>query len=313
MNWIKNKIAGVLISVANVEKNSFSQENNLLSDDISKHSEKETGTLMNSLKNNIVTQEVMDLRWRTYKILQETDGLTAEIIGYEPDGTPIVKTFKKNHNKGLNKIQLDTFDDYTLEMVIPNDEIVTSGNEMMSSKHLDLLDTPTLNYNEKGELESATHGEINGESYYFSNKAEKPIKINSTNIRRFFLENYTKKINVRNISDNEKLLEFYVSSYPDEYNRTSRLIISEIKKIINDKKKSDILEFDEVEFITYKCIGVNDFLHFKYGNISFDKIVEFNGSYVIKFKATPIVNGHDITIQYKQEELEDKYKNKTKK
>ena len=53
MSWIKNKIGGLLLAVANVEKNSFSQEKNLLSDDISKHSEKETGTLMNSLKNNI--------------------------------------------------------------------------------------------------------------------------------------------------------------------------------------------------------------------------------------------------------------------
>ena len=248
-----------------------------------------------------------------YKILQETDALTTEIVGYETDGTPITKTFKKNHNKGLNKIMLDTFDNYKLEMVIGNDAIVTSGNEMMDSKHLELLDSPTLNYNEEGEIESATHGEIAGESYYFTNKPEKPIKIYSRNSRRFFLENYTKKMMVRHISEDEKLLEFYVSSYPDEYNRTSRLIISEIKKIIQGQRNSDLIEFENVDFITYKCHGVQDFRYYKFGNIKFDKIVEFNGNYVVKFKAKTQINGDDILSKYKQEILEEKYKNKTKK
>jgi hypothetical protein len=313
MNWIKNKIAGLLISVANVEKNSFSQGNNLLSDDITKHSEKETGTLMNSLKNNIITQEVMDLRWRMYKVMQESDSLTTKIIGYEIDGTPITKTIKKDIKKGLKKIPMDTYDNYPLEFVIPNDEIVTSGNDVMNNKYIEIFDNPTINFDEEGVIISATHGEINGEEYYITNKTEKPIIISSENTRRFFLENFTKKLNVRYISENEKLLEFYVSMYPDLYNRTSRVFISEIKKIINDKKKSDIIDINNVDFITYKAIGVNDFLEYKYEIHSFDKIVEYNGNYVIKFIAKPIINGEDITIKFIQDELENKYKNKVKK
>lgn len=309
--WFNNKIAGVLIGIGNVEKNSLSK--NLLSDDISKHSEKETGTLMSSLKNNIVTQEVMDLRWRMYKVIQETDSLTTKIIGYEADGTPITKTIKKDVKKGLKKIPMDTYDTYPLEFVIPNDEIVTSGNDVMNNKHIEIFDNPTINFDEEGLIISATHGEINGEEYYITNKTEKPIIINSENSRRFFLEHFTKKLNIRNISENEKLLEFYVSMYPDIYNRTSRLFISEIKKIINDNKKSDIIDINNVDFITYKAIGVNDFLEYKYEIQSFDKIIEYNGSYVIKFIAKPIINGEDITVKFIQDELENKYKNKVKK
>lgn len=313
MNWIKNKIAGLLISVANVEKNSFSQGNNSLSDDITKHSEKETGTLMNSLKNNIITQEVLDLRWRMYKVIQETDSLTTQITGYEADGTPITKTIKKDVKKGLKKIPMDTYDSYPLEFVIPNDEIVTSGNDVMDNKHIEIFNKPTINLDEEGFIISATHGEINGEEYYITNKTENPIIISSENSRRFFLERFTKKLNVRYISENEKLLEFYVSMYPDTYNRTSRLFISEIKKIISDNKKSDIIDIKNVDFITYKAIGVNDFLEYKYEIQSFDKIIEYNGSYVIKFIAKPIINGEDITIKFIQDELENKYKNKVKK
>lgn len=313
MNWIKNKIVGLLISVANVEKNSLSQGNNSLSDDITKHSEKETGTLMNSLKNNIITQEVMDLRWRMYKVIQETDSLTTQITGYEADGTPITKTIKKDVKKGLKKIPMDTYDSYPLEFVIPNDEIVTSGNDVMDNKHIEIFNKPTINLDEEGLIISATHGEINGKEYYITNKTENPIIISSENSRRFFLERFTKKLNVRYISENKKLLEFYVSMYPDTYNRTSRLFISEIKKIINENKKSDIIDIDNVDFITYKAIGVNDFLEYKYEIQSFDKIVEFNGSYVIKFIAKPIISGEDITIKFIQDELENKYKNKVKK
>jgi len=313
MNWIKNKIAGVLISVANVEKNSFSQEKNLLSDDINKHSEKETGTLMNSLKNNIVTQEVMDLRWRMYKIIQETDALTTQITGYEADGTPITKTIKKDNKKGLKKVKIDTYDTYPLEFVIPNDEIATSSNDAMGNQHIKLLDEPTINYDKNGAIISATHGEISGEKYYFTHKTEKPIIIKSKMTRRFFLESFSKKLNIRTISKTEKLLEFYVSIYPDVDNRNSRFFLSELKKIINNNKKSDIVDINEVIFITYKGIGVTDFLVYKYNITSFDKIIEFNGNYVIKFKAETIINGEDILTKYKQDDLELKYQNKVKK
>lgn len=313
MSWLKNKIAGVLLSVANVEKNSLSQGKNLLSDDITKHSEKETGTLMNSLKNNIVTQEVMDLRWRMYKVIKETDGLTTQITGYEADGTPITKTTKKDVKKGLKKVKIDTYDTYPLEFIIPNDEIATSSNDAMDNQHIKLLDEPTINYDEDGAIISATHGEISGEKYYFTHKTEKPIIIKSKITRRFFLESFSKKLNIRTISETEKLLEFYVSIYPDVDNRNSRFFLSELKKIINDNKKSDIIDINEVIFITYKGIGVNDFLEYKYNITSFDKIIEFNGNYVIKFKAEAIINGEDILTKYKQTELELKYQNKVKK
>jgi hypothetical protein len=119
-------------------------------------------------------------------------------------------------------------------------------------------------------------------------------------------------MNVRKINKKERLLEFYVSKYPDEYNRTSRLFLSSIKKVIEGNRQS-FLELDEIEFVSYKTIGVEDFMLFKYNNITFDKIVEFNGFLVIKFKCDVVINGVDILEVHMQKELEEKYKNKTKK
>ena len=153
--------------------------------------------------------------------------------------------------------------------------------------------------NEKGEVESATHGEVKAEEYFAKLKGEHPIKINRSALPKFELERFTKKMCVRVINENERLLEFYVSMYPDEFNRTTRLFISDVKKAITNPRQADFLEFNGVEFITYKTIGVDDFLHYSYTNVKLDKIVEYNGHYVIKFKADVLVNAHNIFDQYK--------------
>jgi hypothetical protein len=312
-NWLQKKVSSVTMVISNVEKNALGQTGEQISSNIA-HAQRHTqGQVIDSLINGEVTQEVMDLRWRMYKIIQETDVLTTQIIGYESDGTPITKTTKKDVKKGLKKVKMDTYDNYPLEFVIPNDEIITSGNDAMNNKYIEFLNEPTINLDENGEIISATHGKISSEEYDITHKNEKPIIISSENTRRFFLESFTKKLNIRHISENEKLLEFYVSIYPDTYNRTSRLFISEIKKIITDKKKSDITDINEISFITYKGIGVSDFLEYKYNITSFDKLIEYNGYYVIKFKAISIINGDDILTKYKQIELDLKYQNKTKK
>lgn len=312
-DWLIKKAGTITMALSHVEKSALSQTGELMSTDIN-HSQKHTqGQVADSLINGEVTQEVMDLRWRMYKVIQETDGLTTQITGYEADGTPITKTTKKDTKKGLKKIKMDMYDNYPLEFVIPNDEIVTSGNDSMSNKYIEVFDEPTINHDEDGVIVSVSHGEISGEEYYFTHKTEMPIIISSENTRRFYLENFTKKLNVRNISETEKLLEFYVSIYPDVDNRTSRLFLSELKKLINDNRVSDIIDINDVNFITYKAIGVNDFLEYKYEIKSFDKIIEYNGNYVIKFIAKPIINGEDILTKYKQNELELKYKNKLKK
>lgn len=312
MKWLKNKIIGVLISFYGVEKNILSNKNSL-EENINIISEKNTGTLLHSLKNNIVTQEVLNLKWRTYKVLKASENMVSEIIGYDKDGMPITKTTKKNHKKLLSKIKVDDYDTYPVEMVINNDEIVISSNDILSNESINIYDDITVNKDENGEIVSATHGEINSADYDVINKTERPISITRKSIPNFFIENFTKKLVVRKINDEKRLLEFYVSIYPDEYNRTSRIFLSSLKKVINNKTIPNMLDIEYVEFITYKATGVEDFLEFNYEIESFDKIIEYNGFYVIKFISNVIKNGEDILEQHRVVELDKKYENKTKK
>jgi hypothetical protein len=300
------------LAIGNVEKNMLGQTGETLGSDVNQVQRHTQGQLADSLKHGEVTQEVINLRWRTYKILREAEGVTAEIVGYDEDGMPIVKTKKVNKKLGLKKVKLEPSDEYKLEMVVDNSEIVIGGNQAMENEHISLLDEVLKSENENGDL-VATHGVIKSVDYFATNKSERPIMIIRDNLPNFILENFILKMNVRTINKTDKLLEFYVSKYPDEYNRTSRLFISEVKKIMNEGINSTMLDFNSVNFITYKTLGSDDFLEYEYDNISFDKIVEFNGYYVIKFIGKVKTDGNDILETHRVVELDKKYEQKLKK
>ena len=311
-NWLTKQITRFFFSTSNVEKNIFGQSGESLETDTFKYQRHTQGMLADSLVNGEVTQEVLNLKWRTYKILKATNGVKSIITGYDEDGFPIVKTTKKNNKLGVKKVKLDEFDDYKLEMVLDNSEITLNTTDIMDNEYISLLDSAIQNYDDDGNIISASHGVIGSTELMATEKGEKPIKIEREETPIFFIENYTKKLNVRKINEKQKLLEFYVSSYPDEYNKNANLFINNIKKAINNPKQK-FLNINGAEFITYKTIGVDDFLLFKYNKLTFDKIVEFNGFYVIKFKADVEINGKDILEEHKVEELDKKYELKLKK
>lgn len=311
--WIRRRIAILSLAMAGVEKGLLGQKGENLSEDINQEQRHTQGTLADSLKQGQITQEVRNLRWRTYKVLKATDNINAEIKGYDDKGQPIYTIRKTDKKKGLDKIKLDVFDKFMLEMVVDNSPIVTSGNDAMDNDNIELLSEAIINHNDKGEVTSATHGTISGEQYFATNKSEIPVKIVRENTPKFEIETYTKRLNIRTISKTERLLEFYVSIYPDEYNRRSRFFISDLKKAIENPRTSDMLDIYGVEFVTYKTLGSDDFLEYQYAIKSFDKIVEFNGYYVIKFIAEVVVNGKDILENHREVELDIKYDNKEKK
>ena len=184
-NWFRQKMALLSLAMSNVEKNALGQQGETLNTDISKFQRHTQGQLADSLKQGEITQEVIDLRWRTYKILRETEGVTAEIVGYDEHGIPIVKTKKVNRKLGLKKVKLDPSDEYKLEMVVDNSEIVIGGNQAMENEHISLLDEVLKSENENGDL-VATHGVINSVEYFATNKSERPIMVIRDILPNFF-------------------------------------------------------------------------------------------------------------------------------
>jgi hypothetical protein len=292
--WLRKNIAAISIAVSNIEKNVFSQTKDFIESNFNHERRNTQSTLCDSLVHGEITQEVKNLRWRTYKILKSSNNNSVTIKGYDENGYPIYTINKTNNKKLLKKIKLDTLDSYELEMVFTNDKIPNGVFELMAE------------INDKNNLDLI--------EYLIKNKPEKPLNIDRNEYPKFFIENYTKKINIRTIDETEKLLEFYIDKYPDEYNKNNNLFLKEIEKIIKNKNfKSNSLEFDGVSFITNNTIGSEDFLFYEYKILSFDKIIEFDGNYVIKFKSKIIKNGEDVLVKYIENELEEKYQKKERK
>jgi len=243
-----------------------------------------------------------------YKIMEATDGVNVSIQGYKQDGQPVYIKTKKSLR--ISKPNLDPFDTYPIEMIATNEDVVKSVFEGLDNDNFKEINSYLIT-----ELDDeVTRGEITGHDYFTQSKNDKPIKITRTITPNFYLELYTKTLKIRKIEDTKRMLEFYVSSYPDEYNRTTRLFISAIKKEIENKSMyNPILDLTSVSFISEKTQGVNDNHLFVYKNLVFDKIVTHNGFYVIKFIGDVVVDGEYIMEGYRREALDNKYETKEKK
>ena len=306
-DWVKNKTAIVSIALSNVEKNAFSQTNEGLSADANQVQTINQGKISDSLINGEITQEVMDLRWRMYKVMEATDSVKANIKGYTKDGQPIYEMSKKNLN--IKKPNLDPFDSYSIEMIVDNGDVVKSVSEGIDTRVKEINTHINSNLDENVSL-----GSISGHDYFTQEKNDKPIKLTRNVNPKFYLEQYTKTLKIRKIDKTKRLLEFYVSSYPDEYNRTSRLVISTIKKEIDNKTiYNSFLDIKTTSFVSNKTQGVNDNYIFEYDNMVYDKIVTHNGHFIIKFIADIKTDGEYIMEEYRQSILDEKYVNKEKK
>lgn len=294
INWLKRKIAILSLALSNVEKNTLNNTGNSIDTDMGKHSRLTQGRLSDALINGEVTEQVQELRWRMYKILDHSNNFTTTIIGYDEDNLPITKTSLKTHK--IKKLKVDGFDDYEPIMVIKNEPITISSCGLMDDLNL------------KEGSESISFDNMESQTIM-----EYPIDVERKDLTPFEIEKYSKKMVIRKIDEETHLLEFYVPVYPDEYNRKSVFFIAEIKKNLSKKTFSNITNIDKVRFITNKSIGVKDNLLFEYEIIAYDKLVEFNGFYVIKFKARLTDNCFDVTEKHLHEGLEEKYKNKEKK
>lgn len=311
-NWLKKKLAAVALATASVEQNILGQNGNQDVSGTNQIQRHRQGTLADSLKQGVLTQEVKDLRWRMYKILDESNSIKTKIIGYDEDGMPIIETMVVDSSTKLSKIKMDDYDDYELEMVVNNDDVTASYVESIDGILNNLCDSIPEYATIDNDESTTTTGIVSLadiEKVESTNKVEKVISCTREYMTRFKIENFTKKVNIRTISETEKLLEFYISKYTNVDTKNSGPFINEVKKAIKNPRVTDFLEIKNLEFISYKTIGVKDLLEFEYEISKFDKIIEYDGYYVIKFISKVIKNGESIVEQYRQTDLDEKYKN----
>jgi hypothetical protein len=317
----KRKMAMLSLALSKVEKSSLNKESGGFDSESLLSQTMNQGTMADALLKGEITTEVKDLRWRTYKVLNESENFKTKISGYDEDGIPITET-TTSEKRNLKKVNVDSYDDYEVELVINNEETTKSTYDEISNESLKILKEKEIEEYEKNndkfdligmEGDGSTVGEISFNDMVSDMKTGRSINITRELKPKFEIEEYAKKLVIRNINDESKLLEFYISKYPDEYNRKSRLMLSEVKKISKNPRAVNMLDINGVDFITDRAIGADNGMEYSYVINKFDKIIEHNGHYVLKFLATPEVNGRFIFDKYRQEALEERYRNKESK
>lgn len=328
-DYLKRKMAILSLALAKVEKSALNQTSDALGSEGAMEQSYHQGQLADALLKGEITYEVKELRWRMYKVLNATENLSTRIIGYDEDNLPITETTAHGRQL-LRDVNVDKEDPYEVELVVYNNDIVKSTTEALNNEKVklhnddeevtkredrhDIITTDKKVVKEDIVVVSDKNlGEISFEDMVSSMKSEKNIIIHREYRTRFEIEQYTHRLVVRKVDENTRLLEFYISKYPDEFDRKTRLLISEIKKVIKNPRASDILDIEKVGFVTHKAIGAANGMEYIYSVKNFHKIVEHNGHYVIKFMAKPIINGEFMYNQHKLEDLEEKYATKAPK
>jgi hypothetical protein len=231
----------------------------------------EANTLSEALKHGEITQEVKELRYRTYIIAEESKNFK-----YISDGQVI-------QDNSIEELHIENKENYKVEIIQNNFHITSNILEGL---------------NNIGK---------------YSIPIDYTIKLNRDYIPRIKMDFFIEKVIIKEINSIDKQLEVYVSKYIDPINRLSRIFINEIIKIKDNLTKPDILELSTLSFITNKAYGKKDLLKYSYNNIKFIKIDEYNGSYIIKYNATVLINGENLLLPLYDSVMENKYNTKEKK
>lgn len=277
LNKIVKKIGfffyGLIYGMKNTEDSILHQNGITNENGTSIMKEVESQRVSKALLRGEVTQEVEELRYRTYKVDKES----REYEYYAP-----TLALKKS-GQDKKDMKYDDSDGLELITIQPNDVIVETVFDTLQQ----------------------VGGRGNGNDYR--------IKIKRDFVPRYKVEQYMTRIDVKRLSDCHVILDMYVSKYMNEMDFKSKGFIREIEKIRDEKIHSDILDYQEISFVTHHAYKIDDMVKFVFDNIWFKEIVEFDGHYILRFKARMSKDTIDLTKRYYSKTMADKYAKKEKK
>lgn len=280
-------IVNLFWGMRKVDDEIFTQFDNSSASGIGTEKEKHSTSVAGALLRGEVTQQVRELRYRTYKVDRESKKYKYL--------TPTLALRREKFDTKF--IAYENADNLDVVIVQPNDIYKTNLAEIEMDKI------------EGNEKETKIHGA-------HLDKPKNLIKIERSNdfVPRYRIEDYTKRIVVRRKNPEICVVDFYVSKYPDNTKYKTKGFVKEIEKLIIDPRKNDINDIRKVSFTSYKAFGSEDLCEFEYDRLNFIGIVEYDGMYLLRYEARPTIDGKDLVMtEYFDQTMEDKYARKEKK
>lgn len=231
------------------------------------------GGVFKDILEQRVTKEVEELRYCSYKIARES-----KKYQYIGNG----KAKKKDNNQLSEKhVPVDESDD--LPIVLIQDNSLICEDVLTTLKEVN-------EHNKKSIVGNYT------------------LKIKRDCTPRFLIESYITKIVVKSAEQNY-VLDLYCSKYPRQFNtRKDKPFLTELLKIQSGAiRHSDILDFEEISFITNNAWGVDDWFKFSFKDFELFGILEYDGNYVIRLGCQSSVFQENLIDKIYSQSAEEKY------
>ncbi len=270
--WLRIAFTSLFFGMKRTEEATLKATN--LHDDVDSGIEEQVteNRVSRALLRGEITQAVKELRYRTYRVDREAKSVEY----YSPFLT------SKRDKVDSKIISYENSDNFKLIVIQPN--FAKNETILESLERLDCKDRKPVEY----------HIMVSRENGF---------------IPRFRIEEYTTKLIIMEESEDNLIADFYISKYFNREDVKSKAFVREVEHIRDDKKRSDILKFDFVSFITNNAYGQEDMMFFDLEDFEFISVKEFDGSYILRFSCKLTGEIKDMTDQYYCKEMDDKYKN----
>lgn len=271
--------------------------NDNIADDVNSaiHKQQDDHRVAKHLLKGEITQEVKELVHRTIAVDRESQ----EYEVYSPmKALKLPKRIEKRVPEIYNK------EKYSL--------LTVQSNKTLGDNVLEALENVDMN-----NIETDKNGEISQEIGKLKKKHRYTLKVtrNITFTPRYFIEEYAKKLVCFTINqeENKYMLDFYFTKYPNDKDWKSKGFVREVEYMKNDRRRSDITDIRTVSFVTSNAYGFYDGISFNFDNLHFEEVLDFDGSYILRFSASLKEKPKDFFDDLYNEEMDRKYKNKAPK
>ena len=237
------------------------------------------------------TQEVMETVDMSYRVAREADKYNVALIGDLGDDS--VGSDKMLNAVATKKISMkydkhpDVFNERFYHITVIQDNKLIQNISNLSATPEDLMNA------------LRTGGNDFKSSISFKYDGFTP---------RFSLGNFVKRIVIRETSGGKKKTDLYIPLEPGQFTKTDAILVSELHRIIDNKiEKIDFLDISEIDFVSDRAYGTDDYVEYSLSGLKFNKITEFDGDFVVTFTISNI-STFDIVDAHKTDTLTRKYK-----
>ena len=126
---------------------------------------------------------------------------------------------------------------------------------------------------------------------YNTNDVVRPIKVIRNVDSKCKIEEVATELLVRGINGNTKLLEFYIKQDENPENRMAMILAEQLMN------QPGITDFNNISNVSFTTPGGNAMM-FSYKVLAFDKVINYNGNYIVKMFAECTNNGTWVAEKY---------------